>query len=157
MARDRRTARASGGYPLGTGRGLERDDHERPIERQIKQFAAVGAPLWLHTTGARNLALLRELGGRFQVLCITHLAPIAARATTQCAVEKRVAGGRTMTVVTRLGDDDRVGELSRMIAGSRASDATRASAREMLGASSGAGAKVKQEAKGESESPRPRP
>jgi DNA repair protein RecN (Recombination protein N) len=102
-------------------------------------------------------ALLRELGGRFQVLCITHLAPIAARATTQCAVEKRVAGGRTMTVVTRLGDDDRVGELSRMIAGSRASDATRASAREMLGASSGAGAKVKQEAKGESESPRPRP
>jgi len=101
-------------------------------------------------------ALLRELGGRFQVLCITHLAPIAARATTQCAVEKRVAGGRTMTVVTRLGDDDRVGELSRMIAGSRASDATRASAREMLGASSGAGAKAKQGAKGESESPRPR-
>ena len=101
-------------------------------------------------------ALLRELGGRYQVLCITHLAPIAARATTQCAVEKRVAGGRTVTVVTPLGQDQRVDELSRMLAGSRASDATRASARELLGAAGGAGAKVKQPAKGESESRRPR-
>jgi len=101
-------------------------------------------------------ALLRELGARFQVLCITHLAPIAARATTQCAVEKRVAGGRTVTVVTPLGEDERVGELSRMIAGSRASEATRASAREMLAGTGPAGAKVKQTAKGESESRRPR-
>jgi DNA repair protein RecN (Recombination protein N) len=109
-------------------------------------------------------ALLRELGSRYQVLCITHLAPIAARATTQCAVEKRVAGGRTVTVVTPLGQDERVDELSRMLAGSRASDATRASARELLGGSaaavgdgpSGRGAKVKQPAKGESESRRPR-
>jgi len=99
-------------------------------------------------------ALLRELGARDQVLCITHLAPIAARATHQCAVEKRVAGGRTVTVVMPLGEDERVGELSRMIAGSRASEATRASAREML--SGGTGAKVKQMAKGESESRRPR-
>jgi DNA repair protein RecN (Recombination protein N) len=110
-------------------------------------------------------ALLRELGGGYQVLCITHLAPIAARATTQCAVEKRVAGGRTMTVVTGLSQDQRVEELSRMLAGSRASDATRASARELLGGAgaavptdqpSGRGAKVKQQAKGESESRRPR-
>ena len=101
-------------------------------------------------------ALLRELGARFQVLCITHLAPIAARATTQCAVEKRVAGGRTVTVVTPLGEDERVGELSRMIAGSRASEATRASAREMLAGTGAAGAKAKQMAKGESESRRSR-
>lgn len=101
-------------------------------------------------------ALLRELGGRYQVLCITHLAPIAARATTQCAVEKRVAGGRTVTVVTPLGQDQRVDEVSRMLAGSRASDATRASARELLGGAGGGGAKVKQPAKGESESRRPR-
>jgi len=99
-------------------------------------------------------ALLRELGARDQVLCITHLAPIAARATHQCAVEKRVAGGRTVTAVTPLGEDERVGELSRMIAGSRASEATRASAREML--AGGTGAKAKQMAKGESESRRPR-
>jgi DNA repair protein RecN (Recombination protein N) len=102
-------------------------------------------------------ALLRELGGRYQVLCITHLAPIAARATTQCAVEKRVTGGRTVTVVTPLGQDQRVDELARMLAGSRASEATRASARELLGGAGGGGAKVKQAAKGESESRRPRP
>ena len=101
-------------------------------------------------------ALLGELGRRYQVLCITHLAPIAARATTQCAVEKRVAGGRTVTVVTSLSQDQRVDELSRMLAGSRASDATRASARELLGGAGGGGAKVKQGAKGESESRRPR-
>jgi DNA repair protein RecN (Recombination protein N) len=101
-------------------------------------------------------ALLRELGARYQVLCITHLAPIAARATTQCAVEKRVAGGRTMTVVTGLSQDQRVDELSRMLAGSRASDATRASARELLDGAVPGGAKVKQQAKGESESRRPR-
>ena len=100
-------------------------------------------------------ALLGELGRRYQVLCITHLAPIAARATTQCAVEKRVAAGRTVTVVTSLSQDQRVEELSRMLAGSRASDATRASARELLGGSGG-GAKAKQRAKGESESRRPR-
>jgi DNA repair protein RecN (Recombination protein N) len=101
-------------------------------------------------------ALLGELGRRYQVLCITHLAPIAARATTQCAVEKRVTGGRTVTVVTSLSQDQRVDELSRMLAGSRASDATRASARELLGGAGGGGAKVKQGAKGESESRRPR-
>jgi DNA repair protein RecN (Recombination protein N) len=108
-------------------------------------------------------ALLGELGARYQVLCITHLAPIAARAAIQCAVEKRVTAGRTVTVVTRLGDDERVHEIARMLAGSRASDATRASARELLGggaaagvASPGRGAKVKQAAKGESESRRPR-
>ena len=116
-------------------------------------------------------ALLRELGERFQVLCITHLAPIAARATIQCAVEKHVTRGRTVTVVTQLGEDERVAELSRMLAGSRVSEATRASARELLSGSVGppvpasttaeakvntAGAKVKQAAKGESESRRPR-
>ena len=108
--------------------------------------------------------LLRELGGRYQVLCITHLAPIAARATTQCAVEKRVNGGRTVTVVTPLSQDQRVDELARMLAGSRASEATRASARELLGGGAegqesrpaGRGAKVKQPAKGESESRRSR-
>jgi DNA repair protein RecN (Recombination protein N) len=108
--------------------------------------------------------LLRELGRRYQVLCITHLAPIAARATTQCAVEKRVSGGRTVTVVTPLSQDQRVDELSRMLAGSRASEATRASARELLGGGGGTSqsrpvgreAKVKQPAKGESESRRSR-
>jgi DNA repair protein RecN (Recombination protein N) len=109
--------------------------------------------------------LLRELGARYQVLCITHLAPIAARATTQCAVEKRVSGGRTVTVVTPLSQDQRVDEVSRMLAGSRASEATRASARELLGGggvaaagaqTAGRGAKAKQPAKGESESRRSR-
>ena len=129
----------------------------RPIEhgRKTLIFDEVDAGIGGRAAEAVG-ALLGELGRGFQVLCITHLAPIAARATTQCAVEKRVAGGRTVTVVTSLSQDQRVDELSRMLAGSRASDATRASARELLGGGGGRGAKAKQGAKGESESRRPR-
>ena len=43
-------------------------------------------------------AQLRALGERFQVLCITHLPQIAARATTQFRIEKHVRGERTVTV-----------------------------------------------------------
>jgi DNA repair protein RecN (Recombination protein N) len=139
--------------------GSRRPDRTTATGRKTLIFDEVDAGIGGRAAEAVG-ALLRELGAGYQVLCITHLAPIAARATTQCAVEKRVAAGRTVTVVTRLGEDERVGELSRMIAGSRASDATRASAREMLGGTGGAaperGAKVKQPAKGESESRRPR-
>jgi DNA repair protein RecN (Recombination protein N) len=98
-------------------------------------------------------AKLADLGGRFQVLCITHLPQIAARATTQFRIEKHVRGSRTVTSVARLDPETRIEELARMIGGAAITDAVRASAREMLGAT--AGAKVppaKAKAKGESES-----
>jgi DNA repair protein RecN (Recombination protein N) len=95
---------------------------------------------------------LRELGNRFQVLCITHLPQIAARATTQFRIEKRVRGTRTVTTVERLADADRVEEIARMIGGASISEPVRASAREML--TGPGGAKGKHKAKGESERPR---
>lgn len=96
---------------------------------------------------------LAELGGSFQVLCITHLPQIAARATTQFRIDKRVKGGRTSTSVERLDEDGRVDELARMIAGDAISDQVLGSAREMLGRTE---AKGKRKAKGESESGRGR-
>ena len=75
---------------------------------------------------------LQRLGGRFQVLCITHLPQIAAYGGTHFRIEKNVQRGRTITNVARLGGVDREQELARMIAGTETSAAVMASAREML-------------------------
>ena len=96
-------------------------------------------------------ARLQELGGQFQVLCITHLPQIAARASTQFLIDKSVKGSRTVTRVMRLDSPARTEELARMIGGTGVTDAVRASALDLL--QRGA-AKGKQKAKGESESQR---
>jgi DNA repair protein RecN (Recombination protein N) len=75
---------------------------------------------------------LRALGGRFQVLCITHLPQIAAAGTTHFHIEKGIRGARTVTTVQRLSQDDRVEEIARMIAGASAGDQAKASARELI-------------------------
>jgi DNA repair protein RecN (Recombination protein N) len=76
---------------------------------------------------------LGGLGERFQVLCITHLPQIAARATTHFLIEKHVRGRRTVTSVERLDQAGRVEEIGRMIGGAAISDAARATARDLLG------------------------
>jgi DNA repair protein RecN (Recombination protein N) len=98
-------------------------------------------------------ARLGELGSRFQVLCITHLPQIAARASTHFRIDKAVRRDRTVTSVQRLDGAGRIEEVGRMIGGTSVTDAVRASARELLTKSQTAGrAKGKQKAKGESES-----
>ena len=76
---------------------------------------------------------LHELGGRRQVLCVTHLAQIAAQAHRHFLIEKSVRGGRTYTAVSPLERDGRERELARIIGGS-ATPAALAAAREMLDA-----------------------
>lgn len=108
-------------------------------------------------------ARLGTLGGRFQVLCITHLPQIAARGSTHFRIDKRVRRDRTVTMVQRLDTEGRIEEIGRMIGGASVTDAVRASARELLSVSSSradgdravtAPAKGKRKAKGESESRR---
>lgn len=82
------------------------------------------------TVGAR----LARLGEQAQVLCITHLPQIAARARTQFRIEKSLRKGRTLTCVERLDEEGRVNELARMIGGGNTADAVRASARALLAA-----------------------
>ena len=74
---------------------------------------------------------LHETSGKRQVLCITHLAQIAAKADTHLLIEKQVDGGRTYTRITDLDRDGRVHELARIIDGS-ASESALAAAEEML-------------------------
>jgi DNA repair protein RecN (Recombination protein N) len=75
---------------------------------------------------------LRELGDRFQVLCITHLPQIAARGEAHFRIEKQARGGRTTTSVARLADAERVDEIARMIAGARVTDAVQVTAYDLL-------------------------
>lgn len=70
-------------------------------------------------------------GGRRQVLCVTHLAQLAAYADTHHVVEKGIGDGRTVTTVRHVAADDRVVELSRMLGGDTG-DAGRAHARELM-------------------------
>ncbi|MCG6930221.1 MAG: DNA repair protein RecN [Desulfofustis sp.] len=75
---------------------------------------------------------IRELAGHHQVICITHLPQIAARGTHHFLVEKGMSGGRTITSVAMLSEQQRVEELARMLAGESPSVQTEAWARELL-------------------------
>jgi DNA repair protein RecN (Recombination protein N) len=75
---------------------------------------------------------LRALRARFQVLCITHLPGIAARADTHFAVVKETARGRTHTRARMVTGEDRVAEIGRMLAGGQRTEAVLAAARELL-------------------------
>jgi DNA repair protein RecN (Recombination protein N) len=72
-----------------------------------------------------------------QVLCVTHLAPIAAWAGHHLRVSKSVRGGRTRMAVTALGGDDRVEEIARMLGGPATTAAAREHARDLLDARRG--------------------
>ncbi len=60
---------------------------------------------------------LRDVAGRSQVLCVTHLPQVAAFATTQFRIEKVVEDEQTSTRVQSLEAEQRVSELARMLGG----------------------------------------
>jgi DNA repair protein RecN (Recombination protein N) len=93
---------------------------------------------------------LRALGDGCQVLCITHLPQIAARATTQFAIEKTLRANRTVTTVARLGAGGRIEEIARMIGGAAVSEGVRTSARELLAAGAADRSPVQARAAGDS-------
>jgi DNA repair protein RecN (Recombination protein N) len=73
---------------------------------------------------------MRQLGEHRQVLCITHLAPVAARAPAHYLVTKETKLLRTVTNIRLLENKERVAELARMLGGQ--SDAARKHAEELL-------------------------
>lgn len=75
---------------------------------------------------------ISELAGHHQVLCITHLPQIAARADLHFKVAKQVILGRTSTGITLLSDAERHAELARMLDGEQASAQTHAYVRELM-------------------------
>ncbi|MGN6162037.1 MAG: DNA repair protein RecN [Marmoricola sp.] len=77
----------------------------------------------------RRLAMLSRSA---QVLVVTHLPQVAAFADQHVVVRKSAAGAVTTSDVTTLSDEERVVELSRMLAGQDDSDGAQAHARELL-------------------------
>lgn len=80
------------------------------------------------TVGAR----LRELGEYRQVLCVTHLPQVAAQAHGQIRVSKSHHKKAAAVELTFLDEEERVGEIARMLGGKEITERSRAHAREML-------------------------
>jgi DNA repair protein RecN (Recombination protein N) len=75
---------------------------------------------------------LRELAARRQVICISHLPQIAGQAHHHWRIEKVEEEGRSVTRLTPLGQEERVEELARMLAGEVVSESSLANARDLL-------------------------
>jgi DNA repair protein RecN (Recombination protein N) len=60
---------------------------------------------------------MRQIAEQHQVLCVTHLAPVAASASAHFAVTKHTQQGRTFTEIRRLTPAERLDELARMLGG----------------------------------------
>ena len=77
---------------------------------------------------------LRRLAEHHQVLVITHLAQVAARAHHHVVVAKGAKGGVSTADISVVQRDDRVAEVARMLGGDPSSKVSRAHARELLDA-----------------------
>jgi len=66
------------------------------------------------------------------VLCVPHLAPIAASADHHLRVVKSVRAGRARVAADLLAGNARVDEIARMLGGERLTDTARSHARELL-------------------------
>jgi DNA repair protein RecN (Recombination protein N) len=78
--------------------------------------------------------MLKALGRKHQVMCVTHLPQVAAAGDHQWQVSKAAANGKAASAVAVLDRDTRVEEIARMLGGVKITETTRKHAAEMLGA-----------------------
>ncbi|QIW16266.1 DNA repair protein RecN [Pasteurellaceae bacterium RH1A] len=76
--------------------------------------------------------LLRKLGKKCQVLCVTHLPQVASYGHQHFNVQKRVEDNQTETQMSLLSQEERVTALARLLGGSKITEAVKANAQEML-------------------------
>jgi DNA repair protein RecN (Recombination protein N) len=95
-------------------------------------FDEVDAGIGGRTAGA-IAQKLTAVAQRRQVLCVTHLAPIAAAAHHHMRVTKSVRAGRTRATVGTLKAGERAEEIARMLGGEPPTAAALGHARELLG------------------------
>lgn len=75
---------------------------------------------------------LQELSKHHQIICITHLPQIASFAAHHYKIGKTVKKERTFTSVKKLNFEERISEISLLLAGTHITEATLQNAREML-------------------------
>ena len=76
--------------------------------------------------------LLKRLSDRYQIICVTHLAQVAAQGKEHLKVVKLQKSGSTFTQVTALNQEQRTDEVARILGGIKISDKTRMAAAEMI-------------------------
>ena len=76
--------------------------------------------------------LLRELGERTQILCVTHQPQVASQGHQHLFVSKRSQKDKTQTQIDHLDQNARLQEVARMLGGIQLTDATLMHAKEML-------------------------
>lgn len=74
---------------------------------------------------------LSQIARNHQVICITHLAQIAAMADSHYVIEKQTDGITTQTVIKELNDHEMIDELSRILGGAQITERVKENAREM--------------------------
>ncbi|MBQ3199736.1 MAG: DNA repair protein RecN [Firmicutes bacterium] len=77
---------------------------------------------------------LVQVAADSQAVCVTHAPVLAAYADNNLQVEKQEVDGRTVTTVRVLPPQDKVAEISRMLAGDNITDTTRRQAEELIAA-----------------------
>ncbi|MBC3767200.1 DNA repair protein RecN [Neptunicella marina] len=77
-------------------------------------------------------SLLRQLGESSQVICVTHLPQVAARANNQMFVAKFSDKQTTETSMIELDEEERINELARLLAGDTLTESAIANAKELL-------------------------
>jgi len=75
---------------------------------------------------------LYDIGKNSQIICITHSPAIAAKANQQFFIEKQNISNKTIATVKNLSDEERILEISRMLAGDTASESVIEHAKELL-------------------------
>ncbi len=81
---------------------------------------------------ARVANQLKSVASNRQVICVTHLAQIAAKADNHLLISKNAENGRTYTSVKSLGYEERIGEIARIMSGSEITENLYNSAKELL-------------------------
>lgn len=76
--------------------------------------------------------VLKSVGTKGQVICITHSAQVASYADNHFVVEKKVQNEKTYTYVTPLDRDGRINEVARIIGGVNITELQIKSATEMI-------------------------
>ena len=75
---------------------------------------------------------LYKISRNRQVICITHLAPIACFSDSHFFIDKFIEGGRTKITITRLDENSKIKEVSRMLSGKKESSISIMHAEELI-------------------------
>jgi len=83
-------------------------------------------------TAAKIGIKIKQVSKNRQIICVTHLAQIAAYADSHMLIEKSENQTDTRTTVSELDSEGRVDELARILGGSEITETTRNNARELI-------------------------